>query len=182
MMTEPQNHEMAILSQVARLFRAFPAGKNVDEHTLQDYCEAFSDFDIQIVAHVVDRFRLGKVKRQAPSFPPALAEIMIHMRNRHAFIRLQNERAELGTIGEPKTNRYLLPKTHFLNRYQTPSNVARAGAAISQDFDHHKIPSNVARAGTAISQDFDHHKIPSNVARAGAAIAQDFDHQKEENS
>lgn len=117
MMAKQQNHKIDILSQVARLFRAFPAGKNVDEHTLQDYCEAFTDFDIQIVAHVVDRFRLGEVKRESHAFPPALAEVMAHMRKRHAFIRMQRERAELSRQSGPKVINYILPKTHFLNRH-----------------------------------------------------------------
>lgn len=116
-------HEMDILSQVARLFRAFPAGKNVDEHTLQDYCEAFADFDIGIVAHVVDRFRLGEVKRESQTFPPALAEVMTYMRKRRAFIRMQGERAELSQNNRPKTVNYVLPKTHFLNRHNNNSNL-----------------------------------------------------------
>lgn len=116
MTAKPPTHEMDILSQVARLFRAFPAGKNVDEHTLQDYCEAFADFDVEIVAHVVDRFRLGEVKRQSHAFPPALAEVMTHLRKRGAFIRMQNARTELSQNPCQKTINYILPKTHFLNR------------------------------------------------------------------
>lgn len=116
MMANTQTHEMGILSQVVRLFRAFPAGKNVDEHTLQDYCEAFSDFDIEIVVHVVDRFRLGEVKRKDHAFPPALAEIMTHMRKRCGFIRMQSARAKFGQDKQPKSTNYLLPKNHFLNR------------------------------------------------------------------
>lgn len=119
MTDKSQNHEMDILSQVARLFRAFPAGKNVDEHTLQDYCEAFADFDVEIVTHVVNRFRLGEVKRESQAFPPALAEIMTHIRRRSAFVRMQGERAALEANNGQKTINYVLPKTHFLNRHKS---------------------------------------------------------------
>lgn len=111
------SHDMDILGQVARLFRAFPSGKNVDEHTLQDYCEAFADFELITIAHVVDRFRLGEVKRESHAFPPALAEVMTHMRKRCTFIRMQRKHAELGPGNRPKRINYILPKTHFLNRH-----------------------------------------------------------------
>lgn len=105
------DHHMAVLAQVARLFRAFPAGKNVDEHTLQDYCEAFAAFSIEIVAEVVDRFRLGQVKRKSHDFPPALAEIIIHMRQKQAL-----DKALASGEEARRTRDYILPENHFLNR------------------------------------------------------------------
>ena len=101
-----------ILGEVARLFRAFPAGKNVDEHTLQDFCELFAPFEYDVISQVVNDFRLGTIKRASHSFPPALPEVAQALRRRAPLKKAMNNR---GRVVAPKP-RYQLPPNHFMNQ------------------------------------------------------------------
>lgn len=109
-------HEVQILDQVARLFRAYPSGKNVDEHTLCDYCEAFAPYKLAIVSHVVDRFRLGDIQRKSHDFPPALAEIMTHIKKRDAFEMARLRHQNAGAHPHKGQVSYILPQRHYLNQ------------------------------------------------------------------